>query len=584
LYGVDYPHFITGKVVIDDDCILDSTEQGLQGIIVKTEPFNYYSITNDLGEYTISTDTGSYQVVQLIPDLNGLLVNPLCPIPNHYTIDFDTLAQDTSGINFFNEGITCPYLTIDVSSNRRRRCFENHTYIHYCNEGYADASDVMVHVKFPEYVNLVSANYTYSIDGNDNYVFDIGELASGECGTIHIIDSVSCEFGITGLTQCTEAWITPPNDCVEALDTTLSQWDKSSVMVEGECINDSIIRFTITNTGDFGEGDMQSTSEYRIYAYNELVHTSAFQLNGQESLVVDVPANGQTIRLEADQHPMHPGNSHPQETIEACGNGVEPISLGFVNTVPMDDADANIEIDCMAIIDSYDPNDKSVSPEGITANNYIMPGVALDYTIRFQNTGSDTAYTVVVVDTLSNNLDLSTIQWGMSSHPYTLDVTGYEQAILQFTFNDINLPDSTTNEANSHGFVKFKIAPYDTLVNGTEVDNTADIYFDYNLPIRTNTTHVIISDTVIVGDPIITNIQNHFHPNRSAIKIFPNPTKGKFSIAAECIESVEVINLQGKQIYLGKEKEIDLSNEPTGVYFIRVTTDNEIITRKLMKN
>ena len=36
-------------------------------------------------------------------------------------------------------------------------------------------------------------------------------------------------------------------------------------------------------------------------------------------------------------------------------------------TLYMDDEDAEIEIDCMEIIDSYDPNDKSVSPQGITA-------------------------------------------------------------------------------------------------------------------------------------------------------------------------------------------------------------------------
>ncbi len=584
LYGIDYPNSITGKVVIDDNCILDGTEQGLQGIIVKTEPVIYYGITDNLGEYTISTDTGTYQVVQFLSDINELLVNPVCPIPNYHTISFDTLAQDTSDINFYNEVIACPYLTIDLSSNRRRRCFQNNTYINYCNEGYADASGVEVHVKFPEYVNLLSANYSYTIDSDGNYVFDIGALAQGDCGNIHIIDSVSCELGITGLTQCTEAWLTPINDCIETLDSTYNQWDHSSVMVEGECVGDTIITFTITNTGDFGEGDMQLTSEYRIYADNELVYTGTFQLNGQEELVIDVPANGQTIRLEADQHPMHPGNSHPQETIEACGDGAEPISMGFVNSVPMDDADANIEIDCLEIIDSYDPNDKSVSPQGITANNYLMPGIDLDYVIRFQNTGTDIAYTVVVIDTLSNNLDISTIQWGVSSHPYTLGISGQEQAVLQFNFYNINLPDSTTNEANSHGFVKFKITPYDTIANGTLIENTADIYFDYNLPIRTNTTYVIISDTVIMGDPIEINSLNDFNSNNLEIKIFPNPTKGKFSILTEDVVSIEILNLQGKLIYKGKETEIDLSNEPAGIYFVKVTTGKQTTTRKLIKN
>jgi len=584
LYSIDDPNSIRGKVVIDNDCILDGMERGIEGIIVRTEPLNYYGITDSLGDYTILTATGTFQVVQLISGINELLVSPLCPNPNYFTISFDTLAQDTTGIIFYNEGIACPYLTIDLNSNVRRRCFQNNTYIHYCNEGFADASGVAVHVKFPEYVNLLSANYPYTLDSDGNYVFDIGDLVQGECGNIHIIDSVSCELGITGLTQCTEAWITPTNDCVDALEPTYEQWDKSSVMVEGECVGDTIIRFTITNTGEFGEGDMQLTSEYRIYADNELVYTGTFQLNGQEELVIDVPANGQTIRLEADQHPMHPGNSHPQETIEACGYGEEPISMGLVNEVPMDDADANVEIDCLEIIDSYDPNDKSVSPQGITANNYVMPGTALDYVIRFQNTGTDTAYTVVVVDTLSNNLDISTIQWGVSSHPYTLGVSGEGKVVLQFTFNNINLPDSTTDEANSNGFVKFKITPYDNLANGTLIENTADIYFDYNLPVRTNTTHLIISDIVIVGDPIFTNLQNDSKSNTNEIKIFPNPTKGKFSILAEDVVSIEILNLQGKLIYKGKEPELDLSNVPAGIYFIKVTSDKQTITRKLIKN
>ncbi len=503
LYGIADPNIISGKVLIDDNCEIDGAEQGVEGIIVKTEPENYYGITNSLGEYTISTDTGTYNVEQVFPNRNGLLINSLCPEAGYHTVNFGTLAQDTTGIDFFNEIIECPYLTVDLNSNRRRRCFQNHTYVSYCNEGLINASGVEVHIQFPEYVNLLTADYLYTVDGDGNYVFDIGDLAQGECGSIHIVDSVSCEDGIMGLTQCTKAWITPVNDCVFSQDTLVtSQWDKSSVMVEGECVDNSIVNFTITNTGDYGEGDMQSTSEYRIYADNELVYTGTFQLNGGEELVIEVPANGQTIRLEADQHPAHPGNSHPRETIEACGDGGEPISLGFVNAASMDDADMDIEIDCMEIIDSYDPNDKSVSPQGITDNNYLMPGTTLEYLIRFQNTGSDTAYNIVVVDTLSEYLDISTIQWGINSHQYTIDVSGQGQPILEFTFNDINLPDSTTNEANSHGFVKFKIAPYDTLVNGTEIQNTADIYFDYNLPIRTNIAQIIISDTVITGTPI----------------------------------------------------------------------------------
>ncbi|MDD3859726.1 MAG: T9SS type A sorting domain-containing protein, partial [Bacteroidales bacterium] len=78
--------------------------------------------------------------------------------------------------------------------------------------------------------------------------------------------------------------------------------------------------------------------------------------------------------------------------------------------------------------------------------------------------------------------------------------------------------------------------------------------------------------------------QNDSKSNTNEIKIFPNPTKGQFSIFAEDIVSIEIFNLQGKLIYRGKEKEIDLSSVPAGIYFIKVTTDKQTTTRKLIKN
>ena len=98
-----------------------------------------------------------------------------------------------------------------------------------------------------------------------------------------------------------------------------SEWDRSSIQVTGECVSPDAV-FTITNTGESGEGDMDGTSEYRIYRNNVLEETHSFQLEGGESVVVSVPANNcDTIRLEADQRPGHPGSSQPRETIENCG-------------------------------------------------------------------------------------------------------------------------------------------------------------------------------------------------------------------------------------------------------------------------
>jgi uncharacterized repeat protein (TIGR01451 family) len=335
---------------------------------------------------------------------------------------------------------------------------------------------------------------------------------------------------------------------------------------------------------------MDTPSEYRIYADNQLVNTGTFQLDGGGQLVLEVPANGQTIRLEADQNPAHPGNSHPRATVEACGEVGATISLGFVNAAPQDDEDAEIEISCMEILDSYDPNDKSVSPQGITNNNYLMPGIMLDYQIRFQNTGSDTAYTVVVVDTLSNVFDVSTIEWGVSSHPYVIDVSGYGRPILKFTFNQINLPDSITDEPNSHGFVKFKIAPYDTLPMGTIIQNFADIYFDYNLPVRTNTTHQILSDTVPTGSSLeVINVTNISEFKLFDFKAIPNPFSSQLMLdfGVNATYKVKIMDMLGKEVFStelsGPKGMLSTTILPSGIYILQVTSEKGVGVKKIVK-
>ena len=138
----------------------------------------------------------------------------------------------------------------------------------------------------------------------------------------------------------------------------------------------------------------------------------------------------------------------------------------------------------VTVTGSFDPNDKLAQTSSGNSSVYINgQDEYLDYTIRFQNTGTDTAFTVVVRDTLPPELDLlSTVIIG-SSHPMTADVRN--PRALTFTFADILLPDSGTNEAASHGFVSFRIKPVDGLPPGSVIANQADIYFDFNPPVIT---------------------------------------------------------------------------------------------------
>ena len=130
---------------------------------------------------------------------------------------------------------------------------------------------------------------------------------------------------------------------------------------------------------------------------------------------------------------------------------------------------------------SYDPNDKSATPtltlQDIVNRKYI------NYTIRFQNTGTDTAFNVVISDSLSGYLKTNNLKGITSSHPCKFTL---KNGVAYFEFVGINLPDSNTNKLASNGFVKFQILADESVSAGTVIPNKAYIYFDYNKAITTN--------------------------------------------------------------------------------------------------
>lgn len=142
---------------------------------------------------------------------------------------------------------------------------------------------------------------------------------------------------------------------------------------------------------------------------------------------------------------------------------------------------------------SYDPNDKQATPQ--LSPSQVANGDYIDYTIRFQNTGTDTAFTVVISDTLSNDLQKETLQMIATSHNCKTTV---KNNVVFFEFLNILLPDSNVNEPLSHGFVSFKIKPQPNVAVNTVIPNKAAIYFDYNAPVITNMAGTLIKEFTVV--------------------------------------------------------------------------------------
>ncbi len=142
---------------------------------------------------------------------------------------------------------------------------------------------------------------------------------------------------------------------------------------------------------------------------------------------------------------------------------------------------------------SFDPNDKMATTQ--LTPSQVANGQYIDYTIRFQNTGTDTAFNVVISDTLNTDLLVSTLQMTATSHNCKTTV---KDNIVFFEFLNILLPDSNINEPLSHGFVSFRVQTEPTVAVNSTIPNKAAIYFDYNAPIITNTAGTLIKDFTVV--------------------------------------------------------------------------------------
>lgn len=211
---------------------------------------------------------------------------------------------------------------------------------------------------------------------------------------------------------------------------------------------------------------------------------------------------------------------------------------------------------------SYDPNDKNASTDYMNENyplGYLDAFVddALTYTIRFQNTGTAPAQNIYIIDTLSNLLDWTSFTLLEASHP--MQVVNLGNGILRFEFDQIWLPESTSNEPESHGQLTYRVRELTNNAIMSTIENTAYIYFDWNDPIITNTT---------------------FHQNmwldnlgeiEQELKIYPNPAQTQIQFDLQEPTNVLIKNMSGQIIFnapITTGQSIDIQYFDSGIYFI----------------
>jgi len=226
---------------------------------------------------------------------------------------------------------------------------------------------------------------------------------------------------------------------------------------------------------------------------------------------------------------------------------------------------------------SYDPNDKLVNPS--RQGDYVLFDEDLFYTVRFQNTGNDVAYDVVIRDTLDTNLDSRTFRFLGSSHEERLRTSMDANGVLTFEFKEIFLPDSTSNFEGSQGYVSYRISTIDGLPENTPATNSAGIYFDLNPPVITNTVQ-----SLMVSELPTVSIQSP--ENDLIFNIIPNPNSGIFHVQGITKGTYRVFNTMGQIIHSGRlndDMAIDIPQAASGVYFIEIRDSRHVCMTSRLK-
>ena len=225
------------------------------------------------------------------------------------------------------------------------------------------------------------------------------------------------------------------------------------------------------------------------------------------------------------------------------------------------------------VVNSFDPNNIVVS-EGSLAPIEIIENQQryMHYTINFQNTGSAEAVNVRLTTTLDTLFNAESFQPLVSSHDYTVTHAG---SAVEFKFNGINLPYGSLNEPGSHGFVAYRVKISEAVQPEDIVLGTADIYFDFN--------QAIVTNTAVTEFYSVLNAESNA---KQQIKLYPNPVSDlvNISIADGQLQSVSVYDINGRLcLQSGNEIAINLAQLSSGLYMVKVVTDKSIGNYKLIK-
>lgn len=316
------------------------------------------------------------------------------------------------------------------------------------------------------------------------------------------------------------------------------------------------------------------TNVVNITAHNVGTTTMAgsftFTFDSIQTLVsCDTPSTVVNNTIEWTVDTLLPGGLFQRLLVLYTDSTTAPgLVLSYTGAMVTTPADMNPANDYFAsspiIVASCDPNDKLVQP-ALLSPLEVADGTPVVYTIRFQNTGTYQADRVRIEDQLPAGLDPATFVFMGSSHACQTTLIGEQ---VQFLFDPIALPDSTTDEPNSHGYVRFRITPVGTLQAGDSVVNRASIYFDFNMPVITPPSVLAIDASTELGAVTAGTGQ----------QLWPNPAANELNlaVASPFAATLRIIDVNGREVFTSYRRltapatSIGIEGLAEGLYTLRI--------------
>lgn len=430
------------------------------------------------------------------------------------------------------------------------------------NDGICNSADILrdVEIQVAE-----DGQPTYSVYTNTNGQYFITDLPQTGEVTLQPVPPV----GFPALPAITQTVVFTEIDSEETIDICLPQ---------PEAVND--ISVILTPSGVARPG---FSANYTLTILNNGFATLN---NATASITFD------DVRLDASATPgatvtgdtmnFTIGTMAPYEVVHLpvqfyvlpppVNNQDDELVFEVVTAIPETDVEPNNNEFTLnqVIVNAYDPNDITVLEGPFIREEQVDD--YLHYTIRFQNTGTADAINVRLTNMLDEKLDWTTFQPISSGHDYTVRRTAGE---LEFMYENIHLPDSTANEAASHGYVTYRIKPKATVGVGDIIANSANIYFDFNPAIVTNT----------ATTEVVANLANN-KSYKDDVVVYPNPVNDLLTIQLTQgeVKEIEIFDSNGRLCTTQNNgNTINTQLLTPGLYIVKITTARAVYTRKVIK-